>query len=799
MPSISVLKKESGLSSAQTSGKTFSVDDYFFRSLAEDLKRTKSPLIARQFSVDEKQALSATPPEVTPSPLPIAPEPEKEIEIQPAKPKVIVQEKKQREALAKIEVEKTKKITAINQRKAKELYKQGKAYYKKDQFERAIQFLQESLQLNPNIQKATKYFIKSQKKFNKLQKQKQEKLEKIQKQTLQQTTKEVRQQTQAQLTQELELARRQAEQEVQIQIQQLQQTIQSLKQQREAIMAQQAQEEKTFKEAQEEKTRIEARLQAEQEAQEEIKQQKQQQISQIQQEAEQKLAPQLESLKQQLAGQQKLLKQAQAQKQTIEEQSQQIQALTQEKQTQLQKLQSQDLAPLQPSEPAMIEPKPITDEDLSEILTAPLEPTPETPKAPSQIFTPPIIPSPITPSVQPDVKTPTPMIEPSISSIPAPLPTVPTEADSIYTHAQILTSPARKIFSLKKIFIGLSTLVGLSLFSFFAYWLLALRPTPTPTPTLPKKEAALIVRFNKPQENSSSWSKLLKTVIPRVLSLSLENYQIDPVTDFDPLIKQEFFYLDFSAFNLNNLSGILIVSLQDKAEAETLLEKIKGRQKDQTFLENYHQYDIIKCQNQYWVFVDLFNLHYLLFSQNLENLKLTLDYFQKQELNFIEDLEDKVNLAPLPTGTTINTWTNDKNLQISIKQILAQIDLKLPWPVSENLNDYFTIALLDGPQNQPDQIRTAAIFSFNDFDQINQAMLNWEKTISHETGFLFWGLKPTMPTTLNFQGIIYKNMVIRFLKMPNADLGIYYGLSKKHLVLTNSQRNATMILDQLNP
>lgn len=803
MPSLTTAQKGQPVSSAQASVKTFSIDDYFFRSLTLDLKRAELPLEMPQLSTEQKETLLVTPPETAYSPPPITPE--TETKIQPLQPKTTAKEKKHKESLAKIEAEKRTKITAINQHKAKEFYKQGKTYYRNHQFERALQFFQESLKLDTVLKKAAKYIVKSQANLDKIQKQRQKELEKIQKETIQQTAKQVQEETRAQLTQELELAQRQAESAIRTEIQKLQTTIQDLRQQREAILKQQAQEEQTLKQAQIEKARIEAKIQTEQKIKEQIEQQKQQQLSQIYQQTEQKAAPQLEQLKQQLTEQQELLQQAQAQKQITEEQNQQIQALTKEKEDQLEKLQSQDIIPtrpLEPTEPPITEFKPIMGRDLSEALTKPLKPAPETSAIPSSVITPPAVlspitqlpiePQPATPSIQPDVKIPT------SPSTPPPLPLASTKIGSKYTRAQTLIEPARKLFSLKKVFIGLSSLVGISLIGFFVYWL-ALRPAPLTPSAPPQKEPALVVRFNKPLKQTSGWSKLLTILMPRVLSLSLENYQIDPAADFDTLIKQEFFYLDFNSFNLDNLNGVLILNLQDKAKAEVLLEKIKGRQKDQVFLENYHKYDIIKCHNQYWVLVDLFNLHYLLFSQNLESLKLTLDYYQKQDLNFVESLEDKVKLTPLLTGTTINVWTNDKNPQISIKQVLAQTDLKLPWLVSENLNHYFTITLLNTSENQPSEPRTAVIFSFDNFDKINQAMLAWEKTMSHETGFLFWGLKPTMPTTLNFQGIIYKNMVIRFLKMPNADLGIYYGLSKKHLVLTNSQRNATMILDQLNP
>lgn len=811
MPSLIAQKKNSVLKEPKKSLKTLTIDDYFFRSLEQDLKEIssgkkeipKKPPVVIKPEITKPVPLQ---PEAPPPPFVKPPAPLKQIVPVPKKIK-----KTQEKELAEIEAAKKEKLVQVTKRQIKELFKQGKFYYKNKNFGRAIEVFQECLRLNPGFKKAKKYFLKSQKKLVASQEAKREELSEIQKKAREEAVKKAKVISKTKLEQELKVARIQAQAEIQEQMQQLESKIKELKQQRQAIIQQQAQETEELKRAEERKIEAEAMLQAQQEAQKQLEQYKEQQIGGIRKEISQEAQPELEKLKQQLAEQEKLFEGAQAQKQATEKQRQELQALTQEYEKRLRELQEQKAVPPTPDN------LPVAEEEIAEpppIKEPPAmvpEPTPLPPRPP-QIIEKPLPEKPAEEIIKPQPTAPlevpppgpAPLTKPEKPVVLAP-PALPRKIKPQPLPATAKPRPQiqlpKKAFSVKKVALALGGVLGISLIGLVIYWRFALKPTPPLLPPPPKKEPSLIIRFNRPLTDTLSWQKTLKTVIPKAINLPLENYQVDPVKDFNAWLSQEIFYLNFA----NNLSqqqitGVFILSISDKAQAQELFEKIKARQTSKASLENYHQYDIINCQGQFWAFADVFNLHYITLSQEIANLKLVLDYLNEKDLDFIESLEDKTSFWQGLAGTKINVWLDPENTQNLIKQALFEIELKIPWQVSENLKNYFTILVLDvlPPEESAattQQTRTAAIFAFDDFDKINQAMLNWEKTMSHETAFLFWGLKPTPPTTLNFQGVIYNGAIIRFLMMPNDDLGIYYGLTKSNLILTNSENNVKLLLD----
>ncbi|PIZ71380.1 MAG: hypothetical protein COY09_00805, partial [Candidatus Portnoybacteria bacterium CG_4_10_14_0_2_um_filter_39_11] len=332
------------------------------------------------------------------------------------------------------------------------------------------------------------------------------------------------------------------------------------------------------------------------------------------------------------------------------------------------------------------------------------------------------------------------------------------------------------------------------------YWRFALKSTPTPPSpaTITLKNPNAIIKLVRPNQETAGWQKIVRLTVSNAIKLPLENYQIEPFKDIDPWLGKELFYLNFDdAIDINQLSGAFIWAIDDKQNGQTLFEKIKSRQHDQVSLQNYRQFDLVNCQNQYWAFADVFNLHYLVLSQNLSSIKSVLDNFSEKNLDFIEYAESQTAFWRALPNTSIYFWIDPAKNQTSLWQIFRQLNLDVPIYVNQPLKNQASIILLDNLSPEIKDTRLAAIFGFTDFDGANQAMTNWEKTLSHDVNFLFWNLKPTLPSTLNFQGNIYNNAVIRYLTMPDKNLGIYYGLTKEQLILTNSEDGVKMLIDNL--
>jgi len=671
-----------------------------------------------------------------------------------------------------IEANKQKQIKENEAKQAEELYKSAKQLYKKKNYRETVVNLQESLRIRPDSNKSKRYLLKAQKRLAETEKKQQIDAIKIQQQAQEIALRQAEENIKRQMAQETEQAKIKARQEIQQQTRALEQKIIALKTEHQKLLDQQDVEKLKIEKAQQEKFKIEALIRAQEELRQQTNQQKNQQIDTIRQQVEQRSSQQLNALQQQLNQQEEALQRVQTQNTQFEKQRQDIQDTTRSYEQKLRQFQSQ----AQPS----------IDKPLS-------APSPLTPLSSGQSITP-LPPSMITPTNKP-LQTPPP-IQP-----PKPLPQISSIAKPQPNREQKFLFPTTKqSFPLKKLIIGIGAACLILTLAGIIYWRFALKSTPTPPSpaTITLKNPNAIIKLVRPNQETAGWQKIVRLTVSNAIKLPLENYQIEPFKDIDPWLGKELFYLNFDdAIDINQLSGAFIWAIDDKQNGQTLFEKIKSRQHDQVSLQNYRQFDLVNCQNQYWAFADVFNLHYLVLSQNLSSIKSVLDNFSEKNLDFIEYAESQTAFWRALPNTSIYFWIDPAKNQTSLWQIFRQLNLDVPIYVNQPLKNQASIILLDNLSPEIKDTRLATIFGFTDFDGANQAMTNWEKTLSHDVNFLFWNLKPTLPSTLNFQGNIYNNAVIRYLTMPDKNLGIYYGLTKEQLILTNSEDGVKMLIDNL--
>lgn len=671
-----------------------------------------------------------------------------------------------------IEANKQKQIKENEAKQAEELYKSAKQLYKKKNYRETVVNLQESLRVRPDSNKSKRYLLKAQKRLAETEKKQQIDAIKIQQQAQEIALRQAEENIKRQMAQETEQAKIKARQEIQQQTRALEQKIIALKTEHQKLLDQQDVEKLKIEKAQQEKFKIEALIRAQEELRQQTNQQKNQQIDTIRQQVEQRSSQQLNALQQQLNQQEEALQRVQTQNTQFEKQRQDIQDTTRSYEQKLRQFQSQ----AQPS----------IDKPLS-------APSPLTPLSSGQSITP-LPPSMITPTNRP-LQTPPP-IQP-----PKPLPQISSIAKPQPNREQKFLFPTTKqSFSLKKLIIGIGAACLILTLAGIIYWRFALKSTPTPPSpaTITLKNPNAIIKLVRPNQETAGWQKIVRLTVSNAIKLPLENYQIEPFKDIDPWLGKELFYLNFDdAIDINQLSGAFIWAIDDKQNGQTLFEKIKSRQHDQVSLQNYRQFDLVNCQNQYWAFADVFNLHYLVLSQNLSSIKSVLDNFSEKNLDFIEYAESQTAFWRALPNTSIYFWIDPAKNQTSLWQIFRQLNLDVPIYVNQPLKNQASIILLDNLSPEIKDTRLAVIFGFTDFDGANQAMTNWEKTLSHDVNLLFWNLKPTLPSTLNFQGNIYNNAVIRYLTMPDKNLGIYYGLTKEQLILTNSEDGVKMLIDNL--
>ena len=671
-----------------------------------------------------------------------------------------------------IEANKQKQIKENEAKQAEELYKSAKQLYKKKNYRETVVNLQESLRVRPDSNKSKRYLLKAQKRLAETEKKQQIDAIKIQQQAQEIALRQAEENIKRQMAQETEQAKIKAQQEIQQQTRALEQKIIALKTEHQKLLDQQDVEKLKIEKAQQEKFKIEALIRAQEELRQQTNQQKNQQIDTIRQQVEQRSSQQLNALQQQLNQQEEALQRVQTQNTQFEKQRQDIQDTTRSYEQKLRQFQSQ----AQPS----------IDKPLS-------APSPLTPLSSGQSITP-LPPSMITPTNRP-LQTPPP-IQP-----PKPLPQISSIAKPQPNREQKFLFPTTKqSFSLKKLIIGIGAACLILTLAGIIYWRFALKSTPTPPSpaTITLKNPNAIIKLVRPNQETAGWQKIVRLTVSNAIKLPLENYQIEPFKDIDPWLGKELFYLNFDdAIDINQLSGAFIWAIDDKQNGQTLFEKIKSRQHDQVSLQNYRQFDLVNCQNQYWAFADVFNLHYLVLSQNLSSIKSVLDNFSEKNLDFIEYAESQTAFWRALPNTSIYFWIDPAKNQTSLWQIFRQLNLDIPIYVNQPLKNQASIILLDNLSPEIKDTRLAVIFGFTDFDGANQAMTNWEKTLSHDVNLLFWNLKPTLPSTLNFQGNIYNNAVIRYLTMPDKNLGIYYGLTKEQLILTNSEDGVKMLIDNL--
>ena len=671
-----------------------------------------------------------------------------------------------------IEANKQKQIKENEAKQAEELYKSAKQLYKKKNYRETVVNLQESLRIRPDSNKSKRYLLKAQKRLAETEKKQQIDAIKIQQQAQEIALRQAEENIKRQMAQETEQAKIKARQEIQQQTRALEQKIIALKTEHQKLLDQQDVEKLKIEKAQQEKFKIEALIRAQEELRQQTNQQKNQQIDTIRQQVEQRSSQQLNALQQQLNQQEEALQRVQTQNTQFEKQRQDIQDTTRSYEQKLRQFQSQ----AQPS----------IDKPLS-------APSPLTPLSSGQSITP-LPPSMITPTNRP-LQTPPP-IQP-----PKPLPQISSIAKPQPNREQKFLFPTTKqSFSLKKLIIGIGVACLILTLAGIIYWRFALKSIPTPPSpaTITLKNPNAIIKLVRPNQETAGWQKIVRLTVSNAIKLPLENYQIEPFKDIDPWLGKELFYLNFDdAIDINQLSGAFIWAIDDKQNGQTLFEKIKSRQHDQVSLQNYRQFDLVNCQNQYWAFADVFNLHYLVLSQNLSSIKSVLDNFSEKNLDFIEYAESQTAFWRALPNTSIYFWIDPAKNQTSLWQIFRQLNLDVPIYVNQPLKNQASIILLDNLSPEIKDTRLAVIFGFTDFDGANQAMTNWEKTLSHDVNFLFWNLKPTLPSTLNFQGNIYNNAVIRYLTMPDKNLGIYYGLTKEQLILTNSEDGVKMLIDNL--
>ena len=671
-----------------------------------------------------------------------------------------------------IEADKQKQIKENEAKQAEELYKSAKQLYKKKNYRETVVNLQESLRVRPDSNKSKRYLLKAQKRLAETEKKQQIDAIKIQQQAQEIALRQAEENIKRQMAQETEQAKIKAQQEIQQQTRALEQKIIALKTEHQKLLDQQDVEKLKIEKAQQEKFKIEALIRAQEELRQQTNQQKNQQIDTIRQQVEQRSSQQLNALQQQLNQQEEALQRVQTQNTQFEKQRQDIQDTTRSYEQKLRQFQSQ----AQPS----------IDKPLS-------APSPLTPLSSGQSITP-LPPSMITPTNKP-LQTPPP-IQP-----PKPLPQISSIAKPQPNREQKFLFPTTKqSFPLKKLIIGIGAACLILTLAGIIYWRFALKSIPTPPSpaTITLKNPNAIIKLVRPNQETAGWQKIVRLTVSNAIKLPLENYQIEPFKDIDPWLGKELFYLNFDdAIDINQLSGAFIWAIDDKQNGQTLFEKIKSRQHDQVSLQNYRQFDLVNCQNQYWAFADVFNLHYLVLSQNLSSIKSVLDNFSEKNLDFIEYAESQTAFWRALPNTSIYFWIDPAKNQTSLWQIFRQLNLDIPIYVNQPLKNQASIILLDNLSPEIKDTRLAVIFGFTDFDGANQAMTNWEKTLSHDVNLLFWNLKPTLPSTLNFQGNIYNNAVIRYLTMPDKNLGIYYGLTKEQLILTNSEDGVKMLIDNL--
>ena len=671
-----------------------------------------------------------------------------------------------------IEANKQKQIKENEAKQAEELYKSAKQLYKKKNYRETVVNLQESLRIRPDSNKSKRYLLKAQKRLAETEKKQQIDAIKIQQQAQEIALRQAEENIKRQMAQETEQAKIKAQQEIQQQTRALEQKIIALKTEHQKLLDQQDVEKLKIEKAQQEKFKIEALIRAQEELRQQTNQQKNQQIDTIRQQVEQRSSQQLNALQQQLNQQEEALQRVQTQNTQFEKQRQDIQDTTRSYEQKLRQFQSQ----AQPS----------IDKPLS-------APSPLTPLSSGQSITP-LPPSMITPTNKP-LQTPPP-IQP-----PKPLPQISSIAKPQPNREQKFLFPTTKqSFPLKKLIIGIGAACLILTLAGIIYWRFALKSIPTPPSpaTITLKNPNAIIKLVRPNQETAGWQKIVRLTVSNAIKLPLENYQIEPFKDIDPWLGKELFYLNFDdAIDINQLSGAFIWAIDDKQNGQALFEKIKSRQHDQVSLQNYRQFDLVNCQNQYWAFADVFNLHYLVLSQNLSSIKSVLDNFSEKNLDFIEYAESQTAFWRALPNTSIYFWIDPAKNQTSLWQIFRQLNLDVPIYVNQPLKNQASIILLDNLSPEIKDTRLAVIFGFTDFDGANQAMTNWEKTLSHDVNFLFWNLKPTLPSTLNFQGNIYNNAVIRYLTMPDKNLGIYYGLTKEQLILTNSEDGVKMLIDNL--
>jgi len=798
-----------------TSITAFTVDNYFFRSMAQDLAALSSgtePKVLPQTLPKDSTAilspLSQIKPETPqktekvsqPAQPILPPESSREQKFLPPTPATnpllpitsIAQKQKsfkqiqqtplenlpltgqtQAKKLREIETDKQKQIRANNTKQAKQLYGLAKQLYKKKNYREAIVNLQESLTLKPDLNKSKRYLNKAQKKLTETENKQRADATRAQQQAQEIAMRQAEQSAKQQMAQEIEQARFNAQQEVQQQAQALQQKIAALKIEHRQLLDQQDAERLKLEKAQQEKLKTEALIKA----QEKISQQKNQQIDAVQQQIKQRANQQSSALQQQLNQQERVLQHVQAQNVQFEKQRQEIQNTTQNYEQKLKQLQPP--TPPVAVQPPINQPTPV--------------PSPLAPLSSEQSVTS-LPPPPIIPTIKPLQAPPLPQTQKSLPQI------TPIAKPQPSREQKFLFPTVKQTLPFKKLVIGIGATCLVLVLAGVVYWRFALKPTPpqpSPTPTT-LKTPNIIIKLMRPGQEVAGWQKIVQLAVSSAIKLPLENYQIEPLKDINPWLGKELFYLNFDdTVDINQPSGAFVWTIDDKTSSQALFEKIKSRQRNQVSLQNYRQFDIVNCQNQYWAFADIFNLHYLILGQNLSSIKSVLDNLSEKNLDFIEYAEGQTAFWRNLPYATLYFWLDPTDSQISLWQIFRQLDLNVPVYVNQTLKNQAGIIFLDNLSPEIKDTRLAAIFSFTDFDATNQTMTNWEKTLSHDVNFLFWNLKPTLPTTLNFQGSIYNNAVIRYLTMPDKNLGIYYGLTKEQLILTNSEDGVKILIDNL--
>ncbi|PIZ71381.1 MAG: hypothetical protein COY09_00810, partial [Candidatus Portnoybacteria bacterium CG_4_10_14_0_2_um_filter_39_11] len=302
-----------------------------------------------------------------------------------------------------IEANKQKQIKENEAKQAEELYKSAKQLYKKKNYRETVVNLQESLRIRPDSNKSKRYLLKAQKRLAETEKKQQIDAIKIQQQAQEIALRQAEENIKRQMAQETEQAKIKARQEIQQQTRALEQKIIALKTEHQKLLDQQDVEKLKIEKAQQEKFKIEALIRAQEELRQQTNQQKNQQIDTIRQQVEQRSSQQLNALQQQLNQQEEALQRVQTQNTQFEKQRQDIQDTTRSYEQKLRQFQSQ----AQPS----------IDKPLS-------APSPLTPLSSGQSITP-LPPSMITPTNRP-LQTPPPIQPPKplpqISSIAKPQP-----------------------------------------------------------------------------------------------------------------------------------------------------------------------------------------------------------------------------------------------------------------------------------------------------------------------------------------------------------------------------------------